>query len=141
MNYKDIVKRLKDFNFSKKQKENLANIVSNAGGGGINTFEITINVTENSINVVLDGDTFGTVLESQTESLTTIKIDSRKLFAKLNDIIYDKKCFIIANVNFTVNNNTYSSPCFCNIIRSASDNLDIYITINPTLRINIRNTD
>lgn len=139
MNYKDIVKRLKGFDFSKKQKENLANIVSNAGGS-INTFEITINVTENSINVVLDGDTFASILESQTESLTAIKIRSRKLFAKLNDIIYDKKCFIIANVG-VYGDNTYSSPCFCNIIRSASDNLDIYITINPTLKINIRNTD
>lgn len=29
MNYKDIVKRLKGFNFSKKQKENLANIIDN----------------------------------------------------------------------------------------------------------------
>lgn len=34
MNYKDIVKRLKGFDFSKKQKETLANIVSNASGGG-----------------------------------------------------------------------------------------------------------
>lgn len=109
-------------------------------GGGINTFEITVDVGD-SINIVLDGDTFASILESQTESLTTIKINSRKLFAKLNDIIYDKKCFIIANVNFTVNNNTYLSPCFCNILRSQSDNLDIYITINTTLRINIRNTD
>lgn len=29
MNYKDIVKRLKGFDFSKKQKENLANIIDN----------------------------------------------------------------------------------------------------------------
>ena len=29
MNYKDIVKRLKGFNFSKKQKENLADIIDN----------------------------------------------------------------------------------------------------------------
>ena len=139
MNYKDIVKRLKGFDFSKKQKENLADIVSNAGG--INTFEITVNLVGESINVVLDGDTFGTSIESQTESLITIKITSRKLFAKLNDIIYNKKCFIIANVGTNYNDNIYLSPCFCNIIKAGYDNLDIYIAINPTLIINIRNTD
>lgn len=109
-------------------------------GGGINTFEITVDAIGDSINVVLNGYTFGTTLESQTEFLITIKINSRKLFAKLNDIIYDKKCFIIANVNINTDNK-YLSPCFCNIIRAGSDNLDIYIAINPTLRINIYNTD
>ena len=140
MNYKDIVKRLKGFDFSKRQKETLANIVSNAGGGGVNTFEITLNAfDESNINLMLDGETFAIIVESTSESLVTYKIRSRKLFAKLKDIICNKKYFLI--VNFIGVSPEYGSPILCNTLMSGNDVLSIYITFETTLKININNTD
>lgn len=76
--------------------------------------------------------------------LPTYKIRSRKLFAKLSDIIYNKKYFIIANVDTGVtdyNNNSYLSPCFCNVIRNGTSVIAIYFTFDITIRINISDTD
>ena len=47
MNYKDIVKRLKGFDFSKKQKENLANIIDNNS-----TIYIEINKKNKTITIL-----------------------------------------------------------------------------------------
>lgn len=116
---------------------------STVGGGGINAFQITLNIgSESNPNLIVDGESFAMTIDEP--DLPTYKIRSRKLFAKLNDIIYNKKYFIIANVDTGVtdyNNNSYLSPCFCNVIRNGTSVIAIYFTFDITIRINISDTD
>lgn len=140
MNYKDIVKRLKGFDFSKKQKENLANIVSNAGGGGINTFELVVDFDDPpNFKIILDGETFATTINKSSSTLIVAEIESRKLFTKLEDVIYNKRCYIIMNIVTTFNDIKYASPCFCNIFKSGDFEIDIYFTFDTTFKITINN--
>lgn len=70
MNYKDIVKRLKGFGFSKKQKENLANIIDNNS-----TIYIEINKKNKTITIL---DRVYTIDMSKTPY--TITINDNDLF-------------------------------------------------------------
>lgn len=113
------------------------------GGGSINTFQITlISSGEGNSNLIVDGESFAMTIDEPDPP--TYKIRSRKLFAKLSDIIYNKKYFIIANVDTGVpddKNNSCLSPCFCNVIRSGTSVITIYFALYITIGINITNTD
>ena len=70
MNYKDIVKRLKSFDFSKKQKENLANIINSNS-----PIHIEINKKNKTITIL---DRVYTIDTSKTPY--TITINDNDLF-------------------------------------------------------------
>lgn len=109
MNYKDIVKRLKCFNFSKKQKENLANIIDN-------TFEIEVDFENNciifndkSFNGTYSSSSIGDIIHIynielynilKTNLINTYKhvyiksasSDSRYIFTPASCIIAEDRC-------------------------------------------------
>lgn len=133
MNYKDIVKRLKGFDFSKKQKENLADIIS----GGINTFEIGIEPNDESYVIIVDGERFVTrVSPGNTESNIELYIDSRRLYTKLKYSVYYKKRFIIANIS----NGGYTSNILCQTLWECSA-MSIIIPMAVIVSIRVSNTD
>lgn len=90
MNYKDIVKRLKGFDFSKKQKENLANIIDN-------TFEIEVDFENNCI-IFNDKSFNGTYSSSSTGDV--IHIYNIELYNILKtNLINTYKCVFIKSAS------------------------------------------
>ena len=117
---------------------------SNTGGNageGINTFEIIVDAyNKDCPSIIVDGETFSTIIEDTSDpKLLIFKVRSRKLFAKLYDVLYNKKCFIIAN--FIMFSPEHSSPILVNCVMAGSSVLDVIITVEVTLIIKIVDTD
>lgn len=90
MKYKDIIKRLKGFDFSKKQKENLANIIDN-------TFEIEVDF-ENNYIIFNDKQFNGTYSSSSTGDV--IHIYNIELYNILKtNLINTYKCVFIKSAS------------------------------------------
>lgn len=132
---------LKDGELKKFGAKGWSTIGGSNTGEGINTFKIIVDAyNKDCPSIIVDGETFSTIIEDASDpKLLIFKVRSRKLFAKLYDVLYNKKCFIIAN--FIMFSPEHSSPILVNCIMSGSSVLEVIITVEVTLIIKIVDTD